>query len=83
MDDRERRPEIESQRRFNAVLNSAREQLPGPVSCCKGEPAFSSRYVNEVIVRLCFAITRVVPRKCPRPFLGASFFMSKKQAFIF
>ena len=83
MDDRERRPEIESHRRINAVLNSAREQLPGPVYCCKGKPALSSRYVNEVIVRLCFAITRVVPRKCPRPFLGAIFFMPKKQAFIF
>ncbi len=31
MDNRERRPQIESQRRTNAVLNSAREQLPGPV----------------------------------------------------
>jgi len=39
MDDRERRTKIESQRRTNAVLNSPREQLPGPAKCCKGTPA--------------------------------------------
>ncbi len=53
MDDRERRPKIESQRRANAILNSACEQLPGPASetavkVCRLQ---SSRYVNEVIVR--------------------------------
>lgn len=53
MDDRERRPEIESQRRTNAILNSSCEQLPGPArkDAVKVSRLQSSRYGNEVIVR--------------------------------